>query len=800
VGIPVATAAAQHALIPKPSVAPFVVLFLAVTTASWLGGVRPGLLSVAVAAALGNCLFIAPFDSFKLSGPAALSTVLFTISAAAIAALSGSLRETMAAAQARAELLTRYGLLVDHTRDIVLFVRSSDGRILEANAAALRSYGYGRDELLSLNIQDLRTPDTRPLVGNQLAQAASSGLLFETTHRRRDGSTFPVEVSSAGAVVGGDPTLVSVIRDITERKQAEETLRRSEQRVRQTLDSILSPEGDIGALQLGDVIDAPALQALMDGFFQLSGVPMSIVDRDGRVLVGVGWQEVCTRFHRAHATSCKHCHESDTQLTAGIAQNEFRLYRCKNNMWDAATPIVVGGKHLGNIFTGQFFFDDEEPDYERFRAQARTRGFAEQPYLEALRKVPRLPRKTVQTAMEFFLQLAMMVSRLGYANVNLARGLREREVLTETLRQTDRHKNEFIAMLSHELRNPLAPVRNSIYILQRAPSGGAQAARAVAVIDRQVTQLTRLVDDLLDLTRISSGKIRLQASRFDLVELAPQVAEDVRPLFVQQGIQLRVEHSVRAAPVQGDAARVSQILGNLLSNAAKFTGAGGETLLSISADEVTGEAVVRVRDDGPGISEEVLSRLFQPFVQADSTIDRAKGGLGLGLALARSLAELHGGSLRASSEGAGKGAEFELRLPLVAAAAAPVVELPVATSRGRRILLIEDVVDSADSLREALELNHHTVEVARDGAQGLDAARAFRPEVVLCDIGLPGMDGYAVARALRADPKLRGVFLVALTGYSSPEDQRAATEAGFDLHLAKPPQLEAIEKVLSRAG
>ncbi len=232
--------------------------------------------------------------------------------------------------------------------------------------------------------------------------------------------------------------------DITERKMAEEALQESEQRVRLKLNSILSPEGDIGALELGDIIDAPAIQSLMDRFYDLTRVPLAVIDLKGKVLVGVGWQEICTKFHRVHPETCGYCIESDTLLTEGVPAGEYKLYKCKNNMWDVATPIEVGGKNLGHFFTGQFLFDDEAPDYEFFRAQANQYGFDQQEYLSALDKVPRLSRATVDAVMGFFMKLSGMISQLSYSNIKLARSLAERDALMDSLRKSQQ-QNEFLA-------------------------------------------------------------------------------------------------------------------------------------------------------------------------------------------------------------------------------------------------------------------------------------------------------------------------------------------------------------------
>ena len=225
--------------------------------------------------------------------------------------------------------------------------------------------------------------------------------------------------------------------DITLRKQAERASRKSEDRVREKLAIILSPEGDIGKLELGDIIDVQALQALMVHYYELTHFPTAIIDIQGRVLVGAGWQDICTRFHRVHPDACRHCIESDTQLSAGIPPGEFRLYKCKNNMWDIATPIMMGGQHVGNVFSGQFFFEDEPMDYTLFRSQAREYGFDEKEYIAALETVPRVSRKSLDTCMAFFAELADMISQLSYSNIKLVKMMAEREALTGSLRESE---------------------------------------------------------------------------------------------------------------------------------------------------------------------------------------------------------------------------------------------------------------------------------------------------------------------------------------------------------------------------
>jgi signal transduction histidine kinase len=369
-------------------------------------------------------------------------------------------------------------------------------------------------------------------------------------------------------------------------------------------------------------------------------------------------------------------------------------------------------------------------------------------------------------------------------------------VANAQLLEADQRKNEFLAVLSHELRNPLAPIKNSLYILNRATPGGEQARRALGVIERQATQLSNLVDDLLDVTRITRNKIRLQKQRLDLNQLVHRAVEDNRSFFERNEVRLSCELAPTPVMVNADATRVAQMVGNLLHNAAKFTSPGGRAHISVAVE--AGQGVIRVVDNGLGMAPDTVAHLFQPFMQADQSLDRSKGGLGLGLALIKGLVEMHGGSIQAQSEGLGKGAGFVVRLPLDGGAAP---DKPAGRERGprvrRRVLIIEDNLDAAESLREALELSAHEVAVAYSGPDGLDRARSFHPDVVLCDIGLPGMDGYDVARAVRQDPALRSTFLVALSGYALPEDLERAAAAGFQHHLAKPPSVDTLERVLS---
>jgi two-component system CheB/CheR fusion protein len=386
---------------------------------------------------------------------------------------------------------------------------------------------------------------------------------------------------------------------------------------------------------------------------------------------------------------------------------------------------------------------------------------------------------------------------LAFEDITERRLREQRLAETESaLRDVDRRKDEFLAMLSHELRNPLGAIRNSLSVLSRARDA-EQAARSRSIIDRQVSLLTRIVDDLLDVTRIARGKIELQRERIELAELVRRTLDDHRLSFEAAGIRLEGRFEAGQFWIDADPSRLEQVLGNLLANAEKFTPRGGEVQVSLRRDGDR-RVALRVRDTGAGIEPDVLPHVFESFVQAPQTMDRSRGGLGLGLSMVRGLIELHGGAVAVASEGAGRGTEVTIRLPTER----PPTHSDVEAARGdpgpeRRILVIDDNTDNADTMREALEQDGHDVRVAYDGPAGIELARSFRPEVVICDIGLPDMDGYAVARAFRADDALKDTPLVAVSGYTRPEDLRRAREAGFDRHLAKPVLLEDLERVIS---
>jgi PAS domain S-box-containing protein len=371
----------------------------------------------------------------------------------------------------------------------------------------------------------------------------------------------------------------------------------------------------------------------------------------------------------------------------------------------------------------------------------------------------------------------------------------------EELKQAIGARDEFLALASHELRNPLMPMLNSIYILKSADRNSERASRAITVIERQIGHLTRLVDDLLDVTRVARGKLHLQRQPADLVELARKTAEDHEACFSGEGIEFHTSLPDEPVWVDVDHTRMAQVISNLLGNAQKFTPRGGRVELSVTS--AAGLATVRVQDNGTGISDDVLGSLFEPFMQGQRAA-QSGGGLGLGLALVKGLVELHGGNVSVSSDGPGSGSTFTMSLPLHSVSVhsqrdAPELRGPSDdTGNGRkcRVLLVDDNPDARSSLRDVLELMGHHVDVSCDGYEGISVAETVHPDIVLCDIGLPGMDGYEVARRLKG--AVPNAILVAMTGFASPSDRERALQAGFVKHLVKPPSLQEVEQLLAQ--
>jgi len=478
--------------------------------------------------------------------------------------------------------------------------------------------------------------------------------------------------------------------EITERKLAEEELRASEESVRLKLESILSPEGAIGHLELADIIDTRAIQSLFEDFYKLARIPVSIIDLKGKVLVGVGWQDICVRFHRVNPEACRHCIESDTQLSSGVAPGDFKLYKCKNNMWDIASPILVGSQHLGNLFSGQFFFDDELIDYELFRSQAKRYGFREEEYIAALERVPRLSRDTVDTGMAYFLKLSNMLSQLSYTNIRLARALTERGVLMDELRRArdeleirvrertarlqmtnkalteyaaqleslNEELQEFVFVASHDLQEPLRKIQTFGHMLSSKFESalGTQGQDYLMRITRAAKRMSELLQSLLNYSRVTTRNNPFEPA--DLTRLVRDAVSDME-LVIQKANGSVEIGELPTADV--DAAQIRQLFQNLIANSMKYCRECEAPKVNVYAASAGGMYQIFVQDNGMGFQEQYVGRIFRPFQRLHGRSEYE--GTGMGLAICRKIAERHGGNITARSI-PGRGSTFIVTLPV----------------------------------------------------------------------------------------------------------------------------------------
>jgi len=419
-------------------------------------------------------------------------------------------------------------------------------------------------------------------------------------------------------------------------------------------------------------------------------------------------------------------------------------------------------------------------------------------------------------------EIGMLADAMNRMLADLEREIRERRDAEEALRVVDRRKDEFLATLAHELRNPLAPIRNALHLMQAPGSDARVNAEARAIIDRQVRQMVRLVDDLLEVSRITTGNLALRRERVELRSVAAAALEAVDPIMREHGHRLTVDLPPIGLLIDADPTRLAQVFLNLLNNAAKFTPQGGRIDFSLEVKD--GEMIGRVRDNGVGIAADMLDPIFEMFAQADRSLERTTSGLGVGLSLSRKLIELHGGRLEARSAGPNQGAEFTVRIPAAGAAgrdrgdgtagprfassprlvpardASPSPLATAATEKKCRVLVVDDNQDFADTLGHMLKSLGHEVRVEHDGLAGLAAARTFRPDIAFLDIGMPGLNGYDLARRLRAFDSTRGVVLIAVTGWGQANDRQRAYDAGFDDHVVKPLEMDRLQSLLGRMG
>lgn len=686
-----------------------------------------------------------------------------------------------------------------------------------------------------------REPVTNP-VEKVLQTGSIGGLANHTVLIARDGKELPIDDSaapirdSAGAVVG----VVLIFRDITERRRADIEMRRLAAIVESSDDAIVSkdlngivtswnhsaerifgytPEEMVGQpitilipperpdeepailerLRRGERIDHyETVRLRKDGTRRDISVTISpIRDEEGRV---IGASKVARDVtHQKQATL------ESARLAAIVESSDDAIVSKDLNgivtSWNRAAERIFG--YTAEEMIGQpivILIPPERPDEEPA-------------ILDRLRRGERIDHyETVRVRKDGTrIDISVTISPIKDSNGRIvgaskvARDITQEKAIrdelarrVEELAEAGRRKDHFLAMLAHELRNPLGAISNAVHVLQQPHGTEATRQRAVQVLRRQVQHQARMVNELLDVSRITRGLIELRPEPLDLVRLVRDVTADYRVALEQERIDLNLELPEDSFRVMGDPTRLAQVVSNLLSNALKFTSAGGRVTVGIQPGTDPARVVLTVRDTGIGIEPALLPHIFDSFSQGDRTLARSRGGLGLGLAIAKGLVELHGGTISAESAGQGQGTTVRVVLPLLLTPAAAPSErvAPLPEGRALRVLVVEDHRDAAEMLRDLLELNGYEVQVALTGPEGVRVAREYRPDVILCDLGLPGMDGYEVATALRSLPGAARRRLVAVTGYGHDEDRRRAREAGFQYHLVKPIDPEELREVL----
>ncbi|MEP6901767.1 MAG: PAS domain S-box protein [Actinomycetota bacterium] len=683
-----------------------------------------------------------------------------------------------------AEISERYHLLSMRARDIILFFRP-DGQIVDANQMAVETYGYDQSDLLKMRLHDLRAPETLAVLEEQLAKANNGGTHFETVHQRKNGTKFPVEVTSVGADIGGERLLISIIRDISERRQNEEALLKAERRASEEYLELLARIVPI-AQTLGTARDLISIYRAVHNFVRAS-MPCTAFF--------VSFYDAARRLRTA-AYVWGEEGEVDISslppmaLTKDGGPNSQAIFQKKsvvvNRYWDLM-------KNRPHIVLQENGFDPNSSLVVPMTVMNRIIGTLEvQAYDE------NSYTKEHIVALE-------MVANLAAVAIENVRLLKVEADARETAETANRAKDEFLSVLSHELRTPLNSILGWVRMLRSGMLDKKTAVKAVEVIERNTLLQNNLIEDLLDVSRIISGKMRIEKVLIDLIKVFNDAIEILRPVAAQKNILLEFKTAQNSLMINGDATRLQQIITNLVQNSVKFTSESGNIRVSLARHGNLARLIVR--DDGIGIGKEILPFIFERFQQADSSTKRVYSGLGLGLTIVRNLVGLHGGTIKAESGGKEKGATFTVEIPLsedspsgktFSEGESQIVFAENSALSGARILLVDDNIESLVPLQIFLEKEKAEIILANSAKEALEKLAVQDFHVLITDIGMPVADGYELIAKVRQLQTEQNAFItaIALTAYASSDDRRRALAAGFQKHFAKPVDFDEILSVV----
>jgi PAS domain S-box-containing protein len=826
---------------------PYSAPIAAIILSAWFAGFRPALASfvVSLVAVTGYLAATLPggFGVVDLS-----RAVIFAIISLLITAF-GRARESSERETRRqtAHLEAMFGQAA-----LGISRLSLDGRLLRVNRRMADIVGRSIDDCASLTCEQITHPDDWPSHARLIEQVASGALkeiAIDKRYLRPDRSSVWVHVSMAPLLDpdGRPEGLIAIVEDIAERHEAEHLLRATENRYRSLVDAttaIVWNADGAGNFTDGQESwqastgqdpsryagwgwaaaihpeDRERVQALwrdavargtpVDTEVRIWNAPTlsyrwyssRAVPRRGAEGTVEEWVGACTDIHERRLAEIQ-LRESEER-----ARLALDIGRLGTLTWvpddddmqaDARSREICGLPSGGALGIADLEARIHADDRAAVLSGLERSAALEQPYADEFRFVHR------DGSVHWVVTRGDVVTRPGNTTAPVKvlllsmMDVTERRVAEEGLKQADREKDDFLALLAHELRNPLAPIRTAVQLLKMRKLPDAEGQRLHGVIDRQVQHLVRMVDDLLDVSRVLRGKVELRREPIDIADAIAIAAETSRPLMDAQKQRLQLELPPRAATVHGDAVRLSQVIANLLNNASKYSETGAT--IQLVASQADGEVTIEVRDAGAGIPPDILPRVFEPFVQADRSLERSRGGLGIGLTLVKKIVELHNGRVSVESNGLGQGSTFTIRLPAHARAAAAVAaaEQPPVIAFPARVLVVDDNVDAAESLALLLQSDGHTVSVVHDGIEAVRRADSWQPDIAVLDVGLPGMNGYEVASVLRqrgdACPEL-----IAVTGYGQAADTQRAFEAGFRYHLVKPVDARDLTTAIARCA